>query len=223
MFAATDSDTVPLALPLAPEAIAIQPAPLVAVQLQPESVETLTEMRPPLAPIASLAGLMEKRHGAPAWLSGTLWPPTAIAPLRAAGDGFAATLYATVPSPWPLAPPPIAIQLVDVLTDHVQSRAAPTVRLPLPPFGGNDVVALATLTWHLSAVGVVTAVPVDVEVQAAVAHTTAAATAAATRFCIIAFTRASNDARASPTEKLFRRRCTRGMCDTIRVSPWNTA
>jgi hypothetical protein len=47
-FAATEYVTVPLPLPLLPERIVIQPAELVADQLQPAEVLTPTELVPPL-------------------------------------------------------------------------------------------------------------------------------------------------------------------------------
>lgn len=62
---------VALLLPLALDVIAIQLAFADAVQVQPASVETSTDNRPPLAPIESLARLSANRQGAPVWLSGT--------------------------------------------------------------------------------------------------------------------------------------------------------
>jgi hypothetical protein len=68
-LAETISATVPLALPACPDVIEIQLLPDVAVQLQPVSVDTSTERRPPAAPIVSLERLSEKRHAAAAWLN----------------------------------------------------------------------------------------------------------------------------------------------------------
>ena len=90
-LAATDIDTVPLAVPLAPAGIVIQPTALDAVQLQPVSVVTSIDSRPPPEPTESTFRLMLKRHGAPAWLSGTESLPIEIDVLRAAGAGFDAT------------------------------------------------------------------------------------------------------------------------------------
>jgi hypothetical protein len=53
VFASTFSATVPLAFPLCPDAIAIQAASLVALQVHPASVETSNERRPPAGSTAS--------------------------------------------------------------------------------------------------------------------------------------------------------------------------
>jgi hypothetical protein len=63
---ATDRATDPLALPLRPEAIAIQPSAVDAFQLQPFSVDTSNDRDPPSAPIESPARLSENTHGAAA-------------------------------------------------------------------------------------------------------------------------------------------------------------
>jgi hypothetical protein len=89
-LAATDIETVPLAVPLAPAVIAIQPTRLDAVQLQPVSVVTSTDTRPPSEPTESTFRLRLKRQGAPAWLNGTESLPTEIDALRAVGTGFGA-------------------------------------------------------------------------------------------------------------------------------------
>jgi hypothetical protein len=68
-LADTDSVTVPLALPLCPDVIAIQLLPDAARQSHPASTKTLTLSRPPAGPIASLERLSENRHGAAAWLN----------------------------------------------------------------------------------------------------------------------------------------------------------
>ena len=57
---------VALALPFAAPTIDNQLAFDVAVQLQPFSVDTSTDNRPPPAPMASEPRLSVKRHGAPA-------------------------------------------------------------------------------------------------------------------------------------------------------------
>jgi hypothetical protein len=72
---------------------------------------------------------------------------------RDAGTGFAATVNGIVPSPWPPASLPIETQAALLVIDHVQSREVATVSDPWPPLAANDVGALLTLTWHLSAVG----------------------------------------------------------------------
>lgn len=66
MLAAIASEMVALALPLTPDAIDIQLAFDVAVQLHPFIVDTSTDRRPPSAPTASALRLSANRHGAPA-------------------------------------------------------------------------------------------------------------------------------------------------------------
>jgi hypothetical protein len=63
---ATVSPTVPFPLPLCPDDTTIQLDALVAVQLQPLSVSTSTDKRPPPDPIESLERLSANRHGAAA-------------------------------------------------------------------------------------------------------------------------------------------------------------
>jgi hypothetical protein len=50
----------------------------------------------------------------------------------------------------------IAIQLAFDPIDHVQSRAASIVTVPLPPVALNEEGALVTPIWHLSDEGDVT-------------------------------------------------------------------
>src|SRR6516225_5822323 len=92
VFAATRSSTVPPADPFWPDAMVIQVAELVADHVQPVNVETPTDSAPPAAPIVSAGRLSVNRHGAAAWLTGMLCEPTAIAPDRVVGTGFAATV-----------------------------------------------------------------------------------------------------------------------------------
>jgi len=60
VFAAIVNATVALAVPLAPDEIVIQLAAVDAVQLQPLSVVTSTDKRPPPAPIVSALRLIAK-------------------------------------------------------------------------------------------------------------------------------------------------------------------
>jgi hypothetical protein len=58
--------TVPLALPLWPDVIVIQAVALDVVHEQPVRVETLTDSRPPLAPMLPRVLLRLNTHGAAA-------------------------------------------------------------------------------------------------------------------------------------------------------------
>lgn len=91
-FAATVSPTVPLASPEEPLDTEIHAVPLAADHRHPVSVVTPTVNFPPVSPIVSLARDKEKMHGAPCWLTATLFAPTAIAADRGEGTGLAATV-----------------------------------------------------------------------------------------------------------------------------------
>ena len=91
-LAATATATVPLAEPLCADVIAIQVESLVAVQVQPASVATSTESRPPPDAIASPARLNVNTQGAAAWFSDTPCEPTMTIAERADGTGFGATV-----------------------------------------------------------------------------------------------------------------------------------
>ena len=71
----------------------------------------------------------------------------------------------------------IETQLASVLIDHVQSRAVVIVNDPCPPVAVNADGALLTPTWHLSAVGALS--EVWVELQPAARQASAKAGAAA--------------------------------------------
>jgi hypothetical protein len=181
-LAATESPTVPLASADCPLTTEIHAALLVAVQRHPESVVTATLSRPPASPIVSLVRDKEKTHGAACWLTATLFAPTAIAADRGEGTGFAATLYAMLASPWPLAAPTASHDAL-LATDHVQSRSVVIVKDPLPPGEGRTFGLLVTVTSQRSGVAEGALIDVSVLVQAAdanVVHT--AARAAATVF-----------------------------------------
>ena len=85
--------------------------------------------------------------------------------VRAAGIGFASTVYGIDASPCPFAVA-IETQVAVEPIDQVQSRVAETVSVPCPPAAGKTAgVELAT-TWHFWADGATTAVEVSVDVQA---------------------------------------------------------
>jgi hypothetical protein len=92
VFGAIVSPMVPLAVPLWPDDTTIQFTGLVACQLQPASVVTSTERRPPVAAMLSLVRPSVNTQGAAAWLIATVCEPTTIVPLRVDGTGFGATV-----------------------------------------------------------------------------------------------------------------------------------
>src|SRR5262249_46341835 len=101
--------------------------------------------------------------------------PTEIEPLRVAGAGFAATVNDTDASPCPFRSPVIVTHVTVVATDHVQSRAAVTARVPLPPDASKVPGACPPATSHLAADGAVMDV-LDVVQAAAAAASSSAAT-----------------------------------------------
>jgi hypothetical protein len=200
VLAATDSPTVPLALPLFPETIASQSALDDADHAQPFSVDTPTDNGPPAAAIESRARLSAKVQGAPAWLSGARSAPTIRAPDRGEGTGLTATEKGTTALPWPSRAPVIDTHAASAATDHVQSRAAEIVAEPEPPLAVKDEGALAIDTAHLSADGATTDEDVVEEVQPARTIAPSARVGAQrSKEQPIRLSRTSPNARASPS------------------------
>jgi hypothetical protein len=68
-----------------------------------------------------------------AWVTVNVWPPMAMVPVRVLLVVFAATLYATVPLPVPLAPPVMVIHESVVAAVHEELLDnGVTVMLPVP-------------------------------------------------------------------------------------------
>ena len=155
--------------------IVSQLASLDAVQLQPVNTSRLTVNPPPAKPTESLERFHAYRQGAADWPSSTVWPPTSIVAERAAGAGFAATVYGIWASPCPFVAASVT-QLALAVADQVQSRVAVTATVPWPPAAGNIGAEAVAATWHFWEVGDTIAVEVSVDVQAnapsAVATTT---------------------------------------------------
>ena len=74
---------------------------------------------------------------------------------------MAETRYATEPSPCPVPPPVIAIQLASLDAVHEHSRATVTDTVPEPPDGEKLAVEFAMDTWQRVAVGPVTFVTAE--------------------------------------------------------------
>jgi len=121
-----------LPVPLAPDVIVSQLAPLDAVHVQPaDVVETAAEPVPPLAPTLALVGVTVYEHPV-AWLIMSAWLPMLIEPLRAA-PVLAATAKLSVPLP--LVPEPAATVIHEALGVAFHAQPLPDVTLvdPLPP------------------------------------------------------------------------------------------
>jgi hypothetical protein len=100
-LAAIEYDTVSFPEPLAPSVTVTKPEPLTAVQLQP--VGALTWTVPVLAPAGTLllVGEMLYVQATPSCVIEYVTPAIVIEPERWDVDGFAATVYETVPGPFP--------------------------------------------------------------------------------------------------------------------------
>jgi hypothetical protein len=80
-----------LPLPLDPDVVVIQLAPLAAVHVQPLGAVTVTVPVPPLAAAEALTGAMAQPQGSPAWFTVKVCPAMVTVPLRALLLLFAAT------------------------------------------------------------------------------------------------------------------------------------
>jgi hypothetical protein len=147
-FAAMVKATVPLPLPLAPEVIVSQESLLVAVQLQPAIVVTVAALDPPVAAGFTVVGDTVNTHGAPCWLTVTVWPATVKVPVRGDEEVFAAMLKATVPLPEPLAPDVIVNQDALLVALQLQPALVVTFVVLDPALEVGFRVAGATLNVH---------------------------------------------------------------------------
>ena len=139
--------TVWVPLPVAGLGVA-HGASVLAVHEQAAFVRTSMARVPPSAPTTSVFGDTVKTHSAAAWESSTDPSLTTIVPWRGTGSGFSATRNDTLPSPCPDAGGMMVIQGACVDAVHEHSRGAPTVAVPVPPFGPNAAVGADTVVWH---------------------------------------------------------------------------
>lgn len=91
-LAAAVNATLPEPVPPVPPEIVIHALPLVAVQLQPGVVVTVTVPPPPVAGTAWLVGEIVNEQGAAPWLTVNVLPPTVNVPVREVVAVLAATL-----------------------------------------------------------------------------------------------------------------------------------
>ena len=148
LFAANDSATLPLPLPLLPVVIAIQESFDVAVQAQPAVVVTATVIDDVPAGTFAACGLIANVHAgggadAAAWVIVATCPATVTVPLRLA-PVLATIDSATLPLPVPFAP--AVIRIHDTLDVAVQAQPLPAVTL-----SGVAVPPAATIACALGA------------------------------------------------------------------------
>jgi hypothetical protein len=148
VLAATAYDTVPVPLPDAPALIVIHASLLVAVQAHPVAAVTVTVPDEPAATALADAGAIVGAHGAPAWVTVKVLPPTVTVPVRGLVVGFAVTLYVADPLPLPVAPALIVIHAALLVAVHAQPVAAVTVMVPVPDDAATFAEAGAIVGAH---------------------------------------------------------------------------
>jgi hypothetical protein len=92
VLGAAVNPTLPEPVPAVPLETVTHDARLVAVQLHPEVVVTLTVPLPPAAESDRLAGEIVYEQGIPAWLTEKVGPPVVTVPVRERVPSFAATV-----------------------------------------------------------------------------------------------------------------------------------
>ena len=145
-FGATVNSTLPLPLPLAPDVIVIQEAPVTAVQEQllPDAVTANEPAPPPAGTVAPVGFNVYVQVGRIAcWFTVNVWPAMVIVSERAAPT-FGSTRNPTDPLPFPLAALVNEIQDADSVAVHAHAAGAVTPIEPVPPTADSDaLVALS--------------------------------------------------------------------------------
>jgi hypothetical protein len=145
VLAATANVTVPLPLPVAPDVMLIHDDCSDEDHVQPAGEVTAKVALPPTYATSEDVGDTVYVQGTPAWLTVRVWPAIVIVPVRVALDELAAMVKATVPSPLPLAPPVIVIQLAVFAAVHAQPAGAVTAKVLDPAPAPTERLAGDTL------------------------------------------------------------------------------
>jgi hypothetical protein len=143
-LAETAYTSVPAPVPLAPLESVIQLAVVVEVlaDWHPDGVAPIAMAPvPPSAVKLWLEGEMLNVQGLPCWVTVNVRPATVSDPVLASGPVLAATVYPTLPAPFPVAPKLIVIH--DVEVDAVRGVVHPAgvalmVTRPVPPVAVNS-------------------------------------------------------------------------------------
>jgi hypothetical protein len=137
VLAAMLNATVPFPLPLAPDVIVSHDALLLAVHAHPLWVVTPTEPLDAVSGAFWPADESENEHGAApaACVTVNIWPAIVKVPFRAA-PVLAATLYATVPLPVPVAPEVMVSHDALLVAVHAQPDPLVTVTVPVLAVAG---------------------------------------------------------------------------------------
>ena len=118
----------------------IQDTGLEAVHAQTEGVVTATVPCVPPDPTDALSGAIVAEQTTPACVIVKVWAPTERVPVRLLRDVFAATLYAIVPAPLPVAPEVIEIQDADGVAVHEQPVVVSTLTVLFVAAAGTDAL-----------------------------------------------------------------------------------
>lgn len=172
LFVATrivnDPDADPLPGPLRVSHV----ASATAVHEQPLRVSILTATVPPLTGTDAVSGETVKRHGTASCVTLICVLLTSRRPRRCTASVFGDTRYWTVAFPCPVASPVTIAHATLLAAVHVQSRAVVSSSVPDAPANGTEPVnEFSTETWHLTAVGAVRSVELDVQDSADNART----------------------------------------------------
>lgn len=149
VFAVALNTTVPLPVPLAPDTIDSQLAPLVAFQPQLfGSVTTIDEL-PPCAGMLNVTALNVTAHAPLALdcVTVTGWPPIVIVPVRVLAPVLAVTLNVTVPLPVPDVVPKL-IQPAELDDVQWHPAAADTLITELPAAAPKLALVELSVTAH---------------------------------------------------------------------------
>ncbi len=140
---------------------------------------TVTVSGPPAAETVASGDATVNRQTPASCATATWASLTLTIARRGVGSAFAATRYATLPLPCPAASDVSVIHEAPLDAVHVQSRVVSIVMVPVAPSAGTDASELVADTWHLGALGPVTAI--DDEPQADAMSATAIMTSGARR------------------------------------------
>jgi len=151
-------------VPLAPEAIVIHGAELVAVHAQPIPVVTFTVLNAEAAVSETLVVDRTTLHSGAACVTVNTRPPTVSDPVRAAVVVFAAIEYWTVPFPEPEAPLVTVNQATELAAVQVHPAAVVTLTDPVDASEPDDTVVGEIVISHVPACAMVTVWPAIVTV-----------------------------------------------------------
>lgn len=121
------------------------------VQEHPDVVETVIVPVPPAAGAVMLAGLAEKVHDAPGWVTCKNRPAIVSVTVLAPAPGFGCAVNETVPEPVPVEPLDIVTQDAALAAVQPHPELVVTVAVPVPPAAGNVTLVGAIVYEQVAA------------------------------------------------------------------------